>query len=173
MCYRDEEGLFVADDQARLKRVKRIEQLTFLASLVGIALPLVHGNLYDYFFNVLSVDQIDFNFRLLYLSLLLYSALAFVVFISLNLHKEQNPDVRWYSYVQGWSFIVMAASSYEWLNSSVIQIVAGVAAKTVVENPYTWLTKRYSVIFFGALFVFWLLETRKKRFVKQTRMIAE
>jgi hypothetical protein len=147
-----------------LKRVERIEQLTVLASLIGIALPLVHGNLYDYFFNVLSVEQIDFNFRLLYLSLLLYSALAFVVFAALNLHDEQNSDVRWYNYVQGWSFIVMAASCYEWLNSSIIQIAAAVTAKTVVDNPYTWLTKRYSVIFFGALFAFWLLETRKRRF---------
>jgi hypothetical protein len=57
-----------------------------------------------------------------------------------------------------------------WLNSSLIQIVAGVAAKTLVENPYTWLTKRYSVIFFGTLFIFWLLETRKKRFVDQNEL---
>lgn len=152
-------------DQTKLKRVQRIEQLTVVASLVGIVLPLVHGDLYDYFFNVLSVEQIGFNFRLLYLSVLLYSALAFVVFVALTLHNEQNPDVRWYNYVQGWSFIVIAASSYEWVNSSIIQVVAAVAAEKVVDNPYTWLTKRYSVIFFGALFVFWLLETRKKRFV--------
>ncbi len=152
-------------NQARLKRVRRIEQITVAASLIGIALPLAHGNLYDYFFNVLSLNQIDLNFRLLYLSLLLYSALACVIFIALNLHNEQNPDVRWYNYVQGWSFIVMAASSYEWVNSTVMQIVAGVAANMLAENPYAWLTKRYSVIFFGALFVFWLLETRKKRFV--------
>ena len=96
--------------------------------------------------------------------------LAFVIFIALYLHNEQNPDVRWYNYVQGWSFIVIAASSYEWLYSTSrkTQIIAAIAERASVENPYTWLTKRYSVIFFGALFVFWLLETRKKRFVKPT-----
>ena len=160
-----ERSLSVSVDQGKLKRIKRIEQVTVLASLVGIVLPLVHGNLYDYFFNILSVEQIGFNLRLLYLSLLLYAALAFVVFISLHLHDEQNPDVRWYNYVQGWTFMVVAASCYEWLYSTVVQIAAAVAAGTVIEDPYTWLTKRYSVIFFGALFIFWLLETRKKRFV--------
>jgi hypothetical protein len=153
-----------SNNQAKLKRIRRIELLTILASVVGIALPLVHGNIYDYFFNVLSVEQIDLNLRLLYLSLLLYSALALVVFMSFYLHNELNPDLRWYNYVQGWSFIVMAAAGYEWFNSSVIQIVATIEAGTILEDPYTWLTKRYSVIFFGALFVFWFLETRKKRF---------
>ena len=166
-------GLLVADDHSKLKRVERIEQITVLASLVGIALPLVHGNIYDYFFNVFSVEQIVLNFRLLYLSLFLYSALAFVVFTALLLHGEQNPDVRWYNYVQGWSFIVTAAAAYEWFNSAVIQIVATVAAGAVIEDPYTWLTKRYSVIFFGALFVFWLLETRKKRSMNKTGLTAQ
>ena len=157
-------------DQKKVKRVARIEQVTVLASAIGIALPLVHGNLYDYFLNVFSVQQIDFNFRLLYLSVLLYSALAFVVFLSLHVHNEQNPDVRWYNYVQGWLFIVMAASGYEWLDSSVLSIAATVAANTVVEVPYTWLTKRYSVIFFGAIFLIWLLETRKKKFMNRTQV---
>ena len=157
-------------DQKKVKRVARIEQLTVFASVVGIALPLVHGNLYDYFLNMFSVQQIDFNFRLLYLSVLLYSALAFVVFLSLHLHNEQNPDVRWYNYVQGWLFIVMAASGYEWLDSSVVAIAAAVGASTIVEAPYTWLTKRYSVIFFGAVFILWLLETRKKRFMNRTQV---
>ena len=161
-------GLLMSANRTKLKRIIRFEQLTVLASLVGVALSLVHGNLYDYFFNLFSVEQIGFNFRLLYLSLLLYSALAFVIFIALHLHNEQNPDVRWYNYVQGWSFIVIAASSYEWLYSTVTQIIVAIAERASVENPYTWLTKRYSVIFFGALFVFWLLETRKKRFVKPT-----
>jgi hypothetical protein len=48
-----------------------------------------------------------------------------------------------------------------------MKIAAAAAAAAVVEDPYTWLTKRYSVIFFGAVFVFWLLETRKKRFVRR------
>ena len=161
-------GLLVSVDRARLRRVMRFEQFTVLVSLVGIALSLVHGDLYDYFFNVFSLEQIGFNFRLLYLSLLLYSALAFVIFIALHLHNEQNRDVRWYNYVQGWVFIVIAASSYEWLSSTVVQITVAIAERVVVEDPYTWLTKRYSVIFFGALFVFWLLETRKKRFVNPT-----
>jgi hypothetical protein len=155
----------MSTDQEKLKRIGRIEQLTILVSVIGIALPLVHGNLYDYFLNVFSVQQIDFNFRLMYLSVLLYSALAFVIFLSLYVYNEQNPDVRWYNYVQGWSFIVMAASGYEWLDSSVMAISANVTANTVVELPYTWLTKRYSVIFFGAVFILWLLETRKKRFM--------
>lgn len=153
--------------QKRLKRIRRIEQLTIFASLLGVALPLVHGNLYDYFLDVFSVQQVDFNFRLLYLSVLLYSALAFVVFLSLYVHDEQNPDVRWYNYVQGWLFIVVSASGYEWLDSTVVQIAAVVTAQHVVEDPYTWLTKRYSVIFFGAIFMFWLLETRKKQFVEK------
>jgi hypothetical protein len=156
----------MGNDQARLKRVKRIEQLTILASVAGVVLPLVHGNIYDYFFNIFSVEQIDFNFRLLYLSLFLYSALALVVFLSLHVHDEQNPDVRWYNYVQGWFFIVIAASAYEWVDSSILKIVAAAASAAIVEEPYTWLTKRYSVIFFGAIFIFWLLEIRKKRFVK-------
>jgi len=155
-------------DQAKLKRIMRFEQLTVLASLVGVALALMHGNLYDYFFNMFSLEQINFNFRLLYLSLLLYSALAFVIFIALHLHNEQNPDIRWYNYVQGWSFIVIAVSSYEWLYSTATQIIVAIAERTAAENPYAWITKRYSVIFFGALFVFWLLETRKKRFLKRT-----
>ena len=159
--------LLLSVDRARLKRVKRFEQVTVLVSFVGIALSLVHGNLYDYFFNAFSLEGINFNFRLLYLSLLLYSALAFVIFMALHLHNEQNPDVRWYNYVQGWSFIVIAASSYEWLFSTVMQITVAIAAGSVVEDPYTWLTKRYSVVFFGALFTFWMLETRKKRFVNQ------
>jgi hypothetical protein len=161
-------GLLVSVDRVRLKRVKRFEQLTVAASVVGIALSLVHGNLYDYVFNVFSLEQINFNFRLLYVSLLLYSALAFVIFMALHLHDEQNPDVRWYNYVQGWSFIVISASCYEWMHSSIMLIVTAVTANAIVEDPYTWLTKRYSVIFFGALFVFWLLETRKKRFVNRT-----
>jgi hypothetical protein len=69
-------------DQTRLKRVRHIEQLTILASVAGLVLSLVHGNLYDYFFNMFSVEQIVFNFRLLYVSLLLYSALALVVFLA-------------------------------------------------------------------------------------------
>lgn len=157
----------MGNDQTRLKRVRHIEQLTILASVAGVVLSLVHGNLYDYFFNMFSVEHIVFNFRLLYLSLLLYSALALVVFLLLHVHDEQNPDVRWYNYVQGWFFIVIAASAYEWLDSSIMKIAAASAAAAVVEDPYTWLTKRYSVIFFGAVFVFWLLETRKKRFVKR------
>jgi len=72
--------------------------------------------------------------------------------------------------VQGWLFIVMAASGYEWLDSSVLSIAATVAANTVVEVPYTWLTKRYSVIFFGAIFLIWLLETRKKKFMNRTQV---
>jgi hypothetical protein len=160
-------------DQKKVKRIRRIEQLTILASVIGIALPLVHGNLYDYFLNAFSVQEIGFNFRLLYLSVLLYSALAFMVFLSLHVHNEQNPDVRWYNYVQGWFFIVMAASGYEWLDSSVVAIAAAVTANTVVEAPYTWLTKRYSVIFFGAVFILWLLETRKKRFMNRTQVNPE
>jgi hypothetical protein len=155
------------NDQARLKRIRRIEQLTILVSVGGIVLPIVHGNLYDYFFNLFSFEEIVFNFRLLYLSLFLYSALALVVFLSLHVHNEQNPDVRWYNYVQGWIFIVIAASAYEWVDSSIMKIAAASAAAAIVEEPYTWLTKRYSVIFFGAVFVFWLLETRKRRFVKR------
>jgi hypothetical protein len=157
----------MGNDRARLKRVRHIEQLTILASVAGVVVPLVHGNLYDYFFNVFSVEQIGFNLRLLYLSLFLYSALALVVFMSLHVHDELNPDVRWYNYVQGWLFIVIAASAYEWVDSSIMKMVAAAASMAIVEEPYTWLTKRYSVIFFGALFIFWLLETRKKRFVKQ------
>jgi len=160
-------------DQEKVRRVRRIEQVTIVASAVGIVVPLVHGNLYDYFLNLFSVQQIDFNFRLLYLSVLLYSALAFVVFLSLHFHNEQNPDVRWYNYVQGWLFIVMAASGYEWLDSSVVAIAATVAANSVVEDPYTWLTKRYSVIFFGAVFLLWLLETRKKRFMNRPEVKPE
>ncbi len=155
---------------SKLKRVQRIEQITVLASVVGIVLPLLHGNIYDYFFNVLTLEQIDLNLRLLYLSLLLYSSLAFVVFMGLLVHGEQNPDVRWYNYVQGWAFIVVAASAYEWFNSALVQVVATISAGAIVEDPYTWLTKRYSVIFFGAMFIFWLLETRKRRFTKSSQL---
>jgi hypothetical protein len=157
----------MGNDQTKLRRIRHIEQFTILASVAGVVVSLVHGNIYDYFFNVFSVEEIVFNFRLLYLSLFLYSALALVVFLSLHIHNEQNPDVRWYNYVEGWFFIAIAASAYEWVDSSIMKFVAAAAAAAIVEEPYTWLTKRYSVIFFGAIFIFWLLETRKKRFVKR------
>jgi len=57
----------------------------------------------------------------------------------------------------------MAASSYEWFDNTIIQGSQIVLSKQIVENPYTFIAKRASVIFFGALFVFWLLEKRKNQ----------
>jgi CBS domain containing-hemolysin-like protein len=128
-----------------LQRMKVLEIITIMASLLGIILVLVHGNIYDYFFNLFSIKGI-LNFRLLYASLFLYSVLAFVIFTCLFFVGEKNPKIGIYNYIQGWLFLAMSADSYEWFNA---------------EHPFTFTTKSASVIFFGALFGLWFLEKRK------------
>jgi hypothetical protein len=145
-----------------LQKIKVLEIITIIASLVGITISLTHGNLYDYFFNLFSIKGI-FNFRLLYLSLFFYSTLTFVVFVSLFFLDEKNPEIRFYSYVQGWLFITMAAASYEWINGMMNWSTQTILSNKFTEYPYNFLTKSESVIFFGALFVFWFLEKRKKK----------
>jgi hypothetical protein len=100
----------------KLQKVKVLELITALAALSGIIIALIHGNLYDYFFNLFSIPGI-LNFRLLYVSLLTYSALALVVFSSLFFFREKNSRIRLYSYFQGWLFLAMAASSYELIDA--------------------------------------------------------
>ncbi len=145
-----------------LQKVKVLELITVLAALSGIILTLIHGNLYDYFFNLFSIPGI-MNFRLLYVSLLMYSALALVIFSSLFFFREKNSMIRLYSYFQGWLFLTMAASSYELIDGMMNWYTKTILNQQFSEFPYTFYTKSVSVIFFGALFGFWLLEKDKKR----------
>ncbi len=150
-----------------LQRIKWIEGLTILIMAVAVVVSVIHGNLYDYAFNLFSISSVNFNFRALYLSILLYGTLGALIFAALYLYDEQTPKVRWYMYVQGWFFLLVAAAGYEWLDSALNQAASVVVNNMlVVENPYTWIEKRYSVIFFGAIFLFWLLEARKKKIQK-------
>jgi len=145
-----------------LQKIKVLEIITIIASLVGITIALIHGNLYDYFFNLFSIKGI-FNFRLTYISVFLYSALTLVVFASLFFLNEKNPKIRWYSFIQGWLFVTMAASFYETFNGMVWWNSLNAVSKQVVDYPYHFLTKSQNVIFFGAIFVSWILERGKKQ----------
>lgn len=147
---------------SELWKVKVLELITILAASSGIILTLIHGNLYDYFFNLFSIPGI-LNFRLLYVSLLTYSALALVVFSSLFFFPESSSRIKLYSYFQGWLFLAMAASSYELIDGIMNWSTQTILNQQFSEFPYTFSTKSASVIFFGALFVFWLLEKDKKR----------
>jgi hypothetical protein len=63
--------------------------------------------------------------------------------------------------------LLIAAAAYEWLDSALDKAASIVVNNMlVVENPYTWIDKRYSIILFGAIFLFWLLEARKKKVQK-------
>jgi glucan phosphoethanolaminetransferase (alkaline phosphatase superfamily) len=143
-----------------LQRMKFLEIITIVVSLVGIILTLLHGNLYDYVFDLFSIKGI-ITFRLLYVSLFVYSTLAFVVFLSLFLFNEKNKEIRFYNYIQGWLFIIMAAASYEWFGNLIIFGSQIALSKQIAEDPYTFIAKRASVILFGALFIFWILEKKK------------
>lgn len=143
-----------------LQKVKVLEIITIVATLAGIALSIIHGNQYDFVFNLFSIENV-IHFRLHYVSLFLYSILALVIFVTLYLFNEKNPEIRFLSYIQGWLLITMAAASYEWFYSIVNQSAKLVLTKQVVQDPFTLYAKGASVIFFGALFVFWMLEKRK------------
>lgn len=150
-----------------LQRIKWIERLTILVMAIAVVISIIHGNLYDYAFNLFSIPSVNFNFRALYLSLLLYGALGTLLFAALIIYDEHTPQIRWYMYVQGWLFLLIATAAYEWLDSALNQAASIVVNRMlVVENPYTWIGKRYSVILFGAVFLFWLLEARKKKVQK-------
>lgn len=146
----------------KLQKVRILELITALAALSGVIIALIHGNLYDYFFNLYSIPAI-LNVRLLYVSLLTYSALALVVFSSLFFFSEKNSRIRLYSYFQGWLFLAMAASSYELIDAMMNWLTRSILSQQFTEYPYTFYTKSVSVIFFGALFTFWLIEKDKKR----------
>jgi hypothetical protein len=150
-----------------LRKIKHIEQATIIVMAITVVLSIIHGNLYDYVFDLFSIPNVNFNFRILYLSLFLYSALGSLIFAALYIYDEQTPKVRWYMYVQGWLFLLIAAAAYEWLDSALDKAASIVVNHMlVVENPYTWVNKRYSIILFGAIFLFWLLEARKKKVQK-------
>ena len=145
-----------------LQKVKALEILTIVVALIGILLSLIHGNLYDYFFNLFSIKDI-WNFRITYVSLLTYSTLAAVVFGSLYFLDEKNPEKRFYSFIQGWLLITMAASAYELVDGFMNWALLSISTHQFPDAPYHFLTKRASVIFFGALFVFWILEQKKNQ----------
>ena len=149
------------ETDSAILRIQRIEVATAAVMAAALGLAIIHGNLYDYLFKLFTVPVINFNFRILDLSLLSYSALGFVVFSALHVYDERDPKRRWRMYVQGWLLLLIAASGYEWVYSAIDQ-GANITLNnmTVIQNPYTWLAKRASVIFFGALFLFWLLEKR-------------
>ena len=149
------------------QEIKVLEIITIIASLTGIILTLFHGNLYDYFFDVFTIKSI-WNFHLLYVSLLVYSCLALVVFASLFFLDEKNPKIRFRNYLQGWLLIILAAASYEWFVNIMMWGSQIVLQKQTLEDPYNFFTKRANVIFFGALFIFWLLEKNKNQ-IKNSR----
>lgn len=155
---------------SELQRIKVFEIITIILSLLGMAISLIHGNLYDYFLNLFSIEGIV-NFRLTYISLFLYSTLSFVVFTSLFFLNEKNPKIRWYSFIQGWLLLTMAASFYEIFNGMVWWITQNALTKQLLEYPYHFATKAPNVIFFGALFVFWILEKGKK--IKQRQIPSD
>jgi hypothetical protein len=147
--------------EAAILRIRRIEVGTVAVMAAGFAMAIIRGNLYSYDFNLFTVPVINFTFRILNLSLLSYSALGLVVFSALHVYDERDPKRRWRMYMQGWLLLLIAASGYEWLYSAIDQ-GANITLNNMAvnQNPYTWLAKRASVIFFGALFLFWLLEKR-------------
>ncbi len=145
-----------------LQRVKTLEIITIIASFAGIIIVLIHGRIYDYFFNLFSIQNV-INIRMLYVSLFAYSTLAFVIFLSLYFFNEKNWEIRLYNYAQGWLFITMAAASYEWIDGMFNWISQTIISKQFSEAPFNFLTKSASIIFFGALFGFWLLEKKKTK----------
>ena len=78
-------------------------------------------------------------------------ALGLLIFISLHVYDEEHPKIRWYMYVQGWLFLLIAASAYEWLWLAIDQGANIALDNIIVEDPYTWLAKRASIIFFVAV----------------------
>jgi len=155
-----------------LQKIKMFEIITIAASLIGVILSLIHGSLYDDFFNMLSIPGI-INLRLSYISLFLYSSLSFVIFTSLFLFNERNPEIRWHSYVQGWLFLTIAISFYELVNGMMWWTSQNILSQQLLtypdihdaknNYPYHFSTKSDTVIFFGAIFVFWILERNKNR----------
>lgn len=155
-----------------LQRIKILEILAMATALAGILLTLVHGNFYintknDYVFSLFSISDI-WNFQVSYVSLLCYSALILVVFAALYFLDERDPQKRFYAFVQGWMLVLMAASAYEWFDGVMNWIIQSILTHQFSEAPYHFLTKRADVIFFAALFVFWVLE-RKKGQTKNSR----
>lgn len=147
------------------QQVRILELLTMFVAIVGIALTVLHGNLYDYFFNLFAIPYVT-TFSLLYLSLLLYSILALVIFSSLFLFNEKNATIRLINYIQGWLFIVIATSAYEWLENLMLWGTQIVLAGRFSDGIITYNTKKMSVIFFSALFVIWILEKKKNQILR-------
>jgi signal transduction histidine kinase len=145
-----------------LQRMKVLEMITIIASLLGIVLTLVHGNLYDYFFNAFSIKDI-INFRMLYVSLFVYSVLALLIFTFFFFFDEKDPKIRFYNYIQGWLFLIMATFIYEWFSGMMNWGTQTILSNKFIEYPYNLHAKGASVIFFGALFIFWFLEKMKKK----------
>ena len=80
--------------------IRYLELATVAASLIGILLAIAHGNLYDYFLKIFSIPGVIY-LNMLYASLLLYSCLAFVVFLSFFLLNVKNGMIRLLNYIQG------------------------------------------------------------------------
>ena len=144
-----------------MKKINFLEIITIIASLVGIILSILHGNLYDYFFDFFNIEGFVY-FRILYLSLLLYSILAFVIFLSLFYLKEKNDKIRLFNFIQGWLFIIMAVFSFEWFDSLMLWNTQMILSKKFIEYPFTLPTKGASIIFFSAMFLFWIIENKKR-----------
>jgi hypothetical protein len=143
-----------------LRKTKILEISTIIFSILGILLSITHGNLYDYFFNVFYIEGV-FYFRMLYASLLVYSALSFIVFTCLLFLNEKNVRIRVFNYLQGWLFILMAIFAFEWLDSLMIWSTQIVLSGKFIEYPFTLLSKGASVVFFSSLFLFWFIEQKK------------
>jgi hypothetical protein len=144
-----------------LEEVNILEIVTILASVIGILLSLLHGNLYDYFANLLTIPGFAY-IRILYASLLVYSTLILIVFSSLRLLKVRNERIRLLNYIQGWLFVAMIVFAFEWLDSLMIWNATIVMQNKFVEYPFVFLSKGASVVFASSLFLFWLIEKKKK-----------
>jgi len=144
-----------------VREVRLMEAGTALLSLAGIRVSLT-GNLYAYLFYLATVPGIGLHIRMMNLSVLAYSCLALTVFSSLLILNEKDPSVRYWNYVQGWLILTIAASAYEMFYTLLSQVAASTVAGYVVEAPYTLFAKGASVILFGALYVFYMIEKNKR-----------
>ena len=144
-----------------VREIQFLEAGTVAFSLAGILVSLLSGNLYSYLFYLWTVPGIGLNVRMLNLSVFLYSCLALAIFSTLLILNEKDPTVRYWNYVQGWLTLTIAATGYEVLYTLLAQDAASTVAGHVIQQPYTLFAKGASVILFGALYVFYIIEKNK------------
>jgi hypothetical protein len=144
-----------------VREIQFLEAGTAAFSLAGILVSLLGGNLYRYLFHLWTVPGIGLNIRMMNVSVFLYSCLALAIFCTLLVLNENDPTVRYWNYVQGWLVLTIAATGYEVLYTLLAQAAASTVAGHVIQQPYTLFGKGASVILFGALYVFYVIEKKK------------